>query len=50
MLNDPFITKRLLELKLHEQDLIMIGGRQFVVSPATEDDIERIGKGFECMD
>jgi hypothetical protein len=50
MLNDQFITNRLLELKPHEQDVIFINGRPFVIAPATEDDIERISKGVICMD
>jgi hypothetical protein len=40
----------ILSLKEGEEDVIVIKGKPFVVSPATEADVERIGKGFFVMD
>ncbi|WP_127580911.1 hypothetical protein [Paenibacillus koleovorans] len=37
-------------LQLEDEEIIWLHGKAFVISPATEDDIERIGKGFFCMD
>jgi hypothetical protein len=45
----PFLD-HLLELKEGEETIIFVGGRAFLISPATEDDIERISKGYFCMD
>lgn len=45
----PF-EEHLLQMKEHEQDVIWIKGRPFIVQPATIDDIERINKGYFCMD
>lgn len=50
MLGDKIIVERLLKMQHHEEEIIWIGDRQFLVSPATEDDIERLTKGFESMD
>ncbi|WP_176444785.1 hypothetical protein [Paenibacillus herberti] len=40
----------LLKLEEGQEEVLIIGGRAFIVSPATEADIERIGKGFFCLD
>lgn len=40
----------LLQLQEGQEDIIIIKGRAFVISPATEDDIERVSKGFFVMD
>ena len=45
----PF-QEHLLELKEGEETVIFIGGRAFIMTPATDDDIERIGNGYFCMD
>lgn len=37
-------------LKEGDEEIIHIKGRPFVITPATEDDIERIKKGFFVMD
>lgn len=42
--------ENILQLKDHEQMVIWIEGRAFIVQPATADDIERINKGYFCMD
>lgn len=39
-----------MSLKEGQEEVIYINGRAFVVSLATGDDIERIGKGFFVMD
>jgi hypothetical protein len=36
----------MLMLEDGEEDIVIIQGRAFVVKPATEADVERIGKGF----
>lgn len=45
----PF-EEHLLQMKEYEQEVIWIKGRPFIVQPATNDDIERINKGYFCMD
>lgn len=45
----PFLDS-LTELGEGEETIIVIHGQPFVVKRATEDDIERIGKGYFCMD
>ncbi|MBA2943190.1 hypothetical protein HZF08_33510 [Paenibacillus sp. CGMCC 1.16610] len=40
----------LLDMKEGEENVIHINDRAFVISPATDDDIERIGKGYFCLD
>jgi hypothetical protein len=40
----------LLNMKEGEENVIHINDRAFIISPATEDDIERIGKGYFCLD
>jgi hypothetical protein len=45
----PF-QEHLLQLKEGEETIIIILGQPFVISKATEDDIERIGKGYYCLD
>jgi hypothetical protein len=47
--NIPF-EEHLLQMKEHEQEVIVIKGRAFLIQPATGDDIKRIGKGYFCMD
>jgi hypothetical protein len=44
------ILEHLKELKEGEETIIMLNGQPFVVSKATTDDIERIGKGQYCLD
>lgn len=45
----PF-EDRILQLEEHEEDVIFIKGRPYLIKPATEDDIERVNKGFFVMD
>ncbi len=45
----PF-EEQLMQMKLHEEDVIWINGKAFLVRPATDNDVERIGKGYFCMD
>lgn len=40
----------LAELQDGEETVIWIRGKALIVTPATPDDIERIGKGYFCMD
>lgn len=40
----------LLKLKDHEEDVISIKGRMFLVRPASQDDLDRIAKGPRSMD
>ncbi|AFC32161.1 hypothetical protein PM3016_5461 [Paenibacillus mucilaginosus 3016] len=42
--------ERILELKEHEQEIIVIKGRAFIITPATLDDVERITSGMICID
>ena len=44
------IEQYLLQMKEHEQVVVWIGGRPFIIQPATEADIERIEQGYFCMD
>lgn len=44
------IMHQLLKLAVHEQVVVWIGDRPFVIQPATEADVERINKGYFCMD
>ncbi|WP_192896537.1 hypothetical protein [Cohnella sp. AR92] len=44
------VLEQLHELQEGEETVIVIGDKAFVVTPATEDDIERIGRGYFCMD
>ncbi|CAM3708191.1 hypothetical protein COLU111180_04265 [Cohnella lubricantis] len=44
------ILDQLTELGEHEETIIVIQGQAFLVTRATEDDIERIGRGYFCMD
>lgn len=44
------IELHLLALADHEQVVVWIGDRPFVIQPATETDVERINKGYFCMD
>ena len=48
-MNHP-ILDNLVDLGEGEETIIIVKGEPFVVSRATEDDIERIGKGYFCMD
>ena len=45
----PF-EQDLLQLGEGEEYVIYIKGRAFVVSPASDDDMERIGHGYYCLD
>ncbi|UKS27187.1 hypothetical protein LOZ80_38005 [Paenibacillus sp. HWE-109] len=45
----PF-EDRIMDLKEGEEDVIHINGKSFVIVPATENDVERIGKGYYCLD
>ncbi|MEY9095384.1 hypothetical protein [Paenibacillus sp. RC84] len=36
--------------QIKDEEIIWIGDRAFVIMPATETDIERIGKGYFVMD
>ncbi|WP_171653829.1 hypothetical protein [Paenibacillus foliorum] len=45
----PF-EQHLLQLKDHEQEVFWIDGKAFIIMPATLEDIERINKGYFCMD
>ena len=38
------------EHKEGEETIIVVHGEPFVVSRATDDDIERVSKGFICID
>jgi len=40
------VINNLLKLKDDEEDIVIIQGRAFVVKPATEADVERVGKGY----
>jgi hypothetical protein len=42
--------QRLLQMKEHEEEVIIVKGNMFLVRPATAKDIERVAKGFKCMD
>jgi len=44
------ILDQLKELKEGEETVIIVHGQPFVVSRATDDDIERIEKGYFCLD
>jgi hypothetical protein len=33
-----------------EEEIVWIRGRAFVVKPATEEDIERVGKGYFALE
>ncbi|WP_164545793.1 hypothetical protein [Paenibacillus albus] len=45
----PF-EEDLLNLAVGEELVMHIRGRQFIVTPATDEDIERVGHGYFCMD
>jgi len=51
-MKDRFLSheEHLRTLKEGQETVIHINGRAYVVSVATEDDIERIGKGYFCID
>jgi hypothetical protein len=34
----------------HEEEIIVIRGKSFLVRPASELDVERVNKGYFCMD
>ncbi|MEW9702851.1 hypothetical protein [Paenibacillus sp. SI8] len=40
----------ILNIKEGDEEVIYLQGKPFVITPATEDDVERIGKGYFCMD
>jgi hypothetical protein len=40
----------ILSMQEGDEDVIFIKGKPFIVAPATEADVERIGKGFFVMD
>ncbi|WP_193394394.1 hypothetical protein [Paenibacillus sp. A3] len=44
------IEHHLLALADHEQLVVWIGDRPFLIQPATDSDVERINKGYFCMD
>lgn len=44
------IKKRMAEMKIGDEDVFFIDGRSYVIAPATVDDVERIGKGYFCID
>lgn len=44
------VLNSLLDLTDGEETVIWANRRAYVVTPATEDDIERIGCGYYCMD
>jgi hypothetical protein len=44
------ILEDLKNLKEHEETIILVHGQAFIVSRATDDDIERISKGIVIMD
>lgn len=37
-------------MKQHDQEVLWIKGKAFIITPASIDEIERIGKGYFCMD
>ncbi|KQX53923.1 hypothetical protein SAMN04487897_15111 [Paenibacillus sp. yr247] len=37
-------------LDTHDEEIIWIKDRAFVIRPATDDDIERIGRGYFTLD
>ena len=45
----PF-ESHILELREGEETIIVIKGRPILMTPATEDDIIRLQKGYFCMD
>jgi hypothetical protein len=45
----PF-EEDILNMTIGEETIVYLKGRPFVISPATEADIERIGHGYFCMD
>ncbi|WP_167355853.1 hypothetical protein [Paenibacillus oryzisoli] len=47
--NLPFV-ERIMALKEGEEEVIHINDKAFVVSLATYTDVERIGKGYYCLD
>jgi hypothetical protein len=40
----------ILALAQGQEYIVFIKGRPFVITPATEDTAEKIGRGFYCMD
>ncbi|WP_182301591.1 hypothetical protein [Cohnella cholangitidis] len=44
------LLDQLKDLKDGEETVLVVHGESFVVSRATDDDIERIGKGYFCLD
>lgn len=42
--------KHIMSLKEGDEEIIILNGRAFLITPATEDDIERVSKGFFVMD
>lgn len=40
----------LLQMQSHEEEIIFIKGHPFIIRPATENDVIRLGKGYFCMD
>jgi hypothetical protein len=54
--NDPdgmkwrAMAKRLSSLRIHEEAIMHINGRAYLITPATEDDLERVNRGFFVMD
>lgn len=50
-MNEKFpYEDELLQMKAGEEEVLFLKGRAFLVSPATDEDIERIGKGYYCID
>ncbi|WP_192043451.1 hypothetical protein [Paenibacillus lycopersici] len=45
----PF-EEDILNLANGEEYVVFLRGRAFIIKPATNDDIERVGHGYYCMD
>lgn len=44
------IINNMLELKEGEEDIVIVQGLAFVVKPATEADVERVGRGYFVLE
>jgi hypothetical protein len=42
--------EHIMAMQPHEEEVIWIRGKAFLVRPASDNDIERVTKGYFCMD
>lgn len=45
----PF-EEDILQLAPGQEFVVFIKGQPFIITPATDDEVERIGQGYYCMD